>query len=78
VARIGAGARRPTDHHDRRARECGQIGDLITELAAVEAGNQVDEGLALHRRDQLPVEDEPVSPHGNARRTVLTCWVANR
>jgi len=38
----------------------GQIGDLITELAAGEAGNQVDEGLALHRRDQLPVEDEPV------------------
>ena len=48
----GVGERQMRAYYDRRARECGQIGDLITELAAVEAGNQVDEGLALHRRDQ--------------------------
>ena len=39
--------------HDRRAWEGGQIADLVTQLAAGEAGDQIDQGLAFHRCDQL-------------------------
>ena len=55
---------------DRRARQRGQIGDLIAQLAAGQAGDQIGQGFAFHAGEQPPVDDEAVvaarqrPPHG--------------
>jgi len=46
--------------HDRGPGQRGHLGQGVAELAAGQAGYQVNQGLPFHRGDQPPVVDDPV------------------
>ncbi|HZS22566.1 MAG TPA: hypothetical protein VFA63_16480 [Pseudonocardiaceae bacterium] len=47
-------------HDQGRARQRGRVGDLIAQLAAGEAADEIGQGLAFHAGDPRPVDDQSV------------------